>query len=185
MKKLITLAIALAMLATLILPVTALADENGNTTITANFQSMSITAPTGKTNMTLAATTADQSLVSSTGQVTSTVLYDVTAVDAVDTSKADGDNGYMTSWTGSAYNNGIHLTDRVKVGSTMTDYGQTAAYLNTGATPAAITIIDGGQIGSAVNANIVVTQETQSGDAPLTPPNTYRIVITFTIVAGS
>ncbi len=179
-KKILTvLGIILVMVAALAEPMSVMADS-GDTTVTANFESITITAPTGQTDLILNSTGTDQSLVSSTGLITSTVAYDVTAVDAMNDSKAAGDAGQLTEWSGSAWNSANKITSVVNVGSSMTTYGTSPAAIT--ATP--MTIISGAPLGTAVDTQITVTVTT-AGEAALDPPSLYKIVITFTATAAS
>ncbi len=180
MKKLITIAIALAMLATMILPVTALAIDSKDTTITANFESITLTAPTGKTSMVLAAT-GSQSLVSSTGSIVSNVNYNITAVDAMDHSKDTGDAGKMTKYdtVGNTYTNAACIANAVQVGSTMTGKGQTAGDLSATARDVVL-----GGTPTDTDTLITVTVTPQS-ETVLTGNYMYRIVITFVASAAS
>jgi hypothetical protein len=180
MKKLLIIGTMLALAAAMVVPVAAFG-ATGDTTVTANFESITITAPTGKTNMALAASTADQSLVSTAGVITSSLPYNVTAKDKMDVSKDAGDAGYLTSWDGDSWNNGVKIAAPVKVGSGMATYGQAAGNLS--ATDR--NVIVGAPAGNSVGAQITVTVTTAGGDTALTAPNVYRIVITFTVSSAT
>lgn len=179
-KKILTfLGIILVLVAALAEPMLVMADS-GDTTVTANFESITITAPTGQTDLILNSIGTDQSLVSSTGLVTSTVAYDVTAVDAMNDTKAAGDAGQMTEWTGSAWNSTNKISSAVQVGSSMTTYGVSPAAIS----DTSLTIVTGAPAGAAVDTQITVTVDT-AGEAALDPPSLYKIVITFTATAAS
>ena len=180
-KKILTvLGIILVMVAALAEPMSVMADS-GDTTVTANFESITITAPTGQTDLILNST-GTQSLVSSTGLVTSTVAYDVTAVDAMNDSKVAGDAGQLTEWNSStsSWNSANKITSVVNVGSSMTTYGASPTAISASPT----TIISGAPLGTAVDTQITVTVTTAS-EAALDPPSLYKIVITFTATAAS
>lgn len=140
-------------------------------------QAITITPPTGKTEFFLAPETEGQSLITTTGLVTSTAKpFDVTAVDKMDAGKLTGDAGKMVEWDGSAWGSG-KLTSVVKVGSTIPGYGQPPADLS----DSPITIIANHPKGKNLDAEITVTITTVAGDVGLTEAgHWYRIVITFT-----
>jgi hypothetical protein len=180
MKKLITLAIALAMLATMIVPVTAMAAESGETTITANMSTINITPPTGKTNAVLNPT-GEQSLVIDTGSITSNGNYNVVAVDAMDHSKDPSDAGKMTEYDTSenTYTNSTCIANAVQVGSGMATKGQLAGPLS--ATPRNVILA-----GTPSDTDLAITVKvTPQNETALTSGFVYRIVITFTASAAN
>ncbi len=178
-KTILILGVVLTLVTALVVPIAVAADA-GDTTVTANFEAITITAPTGKTALVLDATGADQSLVDDTGSIVANVNYNVTAVDAMDNSKDSGDAGKMTKFDGtSAYTNASVIANAVKVGSAMSGKGQTAAAIS--ASP--LNVILAGTP-SDTNLEITVTVTPQS-EAALTGSDVYQIVITFTASAAS
>jgi hypothetical protein len=179
-KRILALAIVLALAAVLAVPMAVFADS-GDTTVTANTenQAITITAPTGKTNATLLLNTADQTLLdTNTGSVTSNVYYDVTAVDKMETSKAIGDAGKMVQWTGAAWGSG-KIAAAVKVGSTHAQGAVPAAISNS-----PITIINNAPSGTADPSLISVTVTTAE-EPVLSGADRYKITITFTASANT
>jgi len=176
-KYLLSLIIAILLAAVMVVPALA---QTGDTTITANLEeSITIYAPTGKTEATLSASTADQTLIAATGNVTSNVNYDVTAVDKMEVSKSTDYAGRMLEWDGAAWGTGV-LNEVVKVWSNHAQ-GVVATALDSTAPIDPITIISNATAGADVDSQEIVTIETVGGDTALAEANHwYKITITFT-----
>lgn len=177
-KYLLSLATAMLLLAVMAVPVSA--DAGDTTTVTANLaESITINAPTGKTEVILAPETTND-LKAASGNVTANVDYDVTAVDAMEEDKDAGDAGKMVDWEDTAkWTTANQLTNAVEVGSSMGTYGAGAAAIS--ATP--ITIISNAPAnpGTAVDSEEIIQITTVSGDKALaTSGHWYQITITFT-----
>jgi hypothetical protein len=180
-KKIIALGIVLALLLTVTVPMAVMAGS-GDTTVTGNFESITITAPTGQSNLVLTTSTADISLVTDTGNVTSTVAYDVTVKDKMEDSKASGDAGQMVSWASSSYDDGVKIADVVRVNTT---HGSAVvAGLPHDVTASDFTIIDAASAATSDDLLITVLVDTASESA-LNPPSVYKITLTFTASADS
>jgi hypothetical protein len=180
LKKLLAIGAVMALVGVMAAPMAALAETSGDTTVTANTESatLSITAPNGKAGVTLLLNKVDQSLLDSTGSVTSNVPYTVTAADKMD-SKI-GDAGKMVEWTASAWGMG-KILDPVKVGSTMPTVGQAPSAI--GAT--AITIISNAPP-ALTPTDCLISATVSVGSEPVLPPGSvYKVVITFTVSQGT
>ncbi len=196
-RRILALAAALALVAALVMPMAALADTAGDTTVTGDLAAgaLSITAPTPATDLSLTYVETAQTLISATpadqGKVTSTTPFIVTVTDKMDTfgavAKTSGSDGKMVEATGSAYvNGGLILKNPVTVGSTYAEGGVAAgADLVSGGT-VILTSTKASVGGGEVNMLATVTQAldlTFAGgyDVPAPDTNVYRIVLTFTI----
>lgn len=145
--------------------------------VTYTLVSITITAPTGETDLVLTPATNDQSLITSTGSVTSNVNFDVTARDNMADSKDAGDAGYLTEWTGAAWVNGSKLTNAVTVWSTHANAVGSEITL----TDSDQDVILNGTSGTDVDLLLITQQDTAAGDECLTESgHYYKIVITFT-----
>ena len=152
-------------------------EDSFNVTQAAITPSITITPPTGGTDLVLTPATADQSLITSTGNVTSGVNFDVTARDNMADSKDAGDAGYLTEWTGAAWVNGSKLTNAVTVWSSHTNKVASEITL----TDSDQSVILNATLGTDVDLLLIVTQDTAAGDESLTESgHYYKIVITFT-----
>jgi hypothetical protein len=180
-KKIIALGIILALVLAAAVPMAVFADT-GDTTITANFESITIAAPTGESNLVLTTSTSGISLVTDTGSVTSTVAYDVTVKDKMEDSKAAGDAGQMVSWASSTYDDGVKIADVVTVNTTHAS--KVMSGLPHDVTASEFTIIDGAPAATDDNLLITVLVDTATESA-LTHPSVYKITLTFTATADT
>lgn len=173
-KRILTIVGIVVLLATLVAPMAVWAAE-GDTVITANFESISITAPTGETDLVLTAT-GSNSLISTTGSVTSNVAYDVSVKDKMESSKDAGDAGQMVKWDGS-WENGTKIADVVTVGSTH------ASQVG----PIDVTASDQDIISNATAATnddlLLTVAVTTSSESALSGTARYKITLTFTAAA--
>lgn len=143
---------------------------------TVKAESITITPPSGKTNFILAVETAGQSLIDTTGLVTSDVNYDVLVKDKMD-GKPSGDAGQMVEWTGTAWGDS-KLASVVTVISNHTS----------GTGVKNVTASDQVIISNALPATdddlkINIMVNTVSGDTVLPADHWYKIILTFTASA--
>lgn len=144
---------------------------------------ITITVPQGETGFILSPETAGQSLITTTGLVTSDVLYDVTAIDAMEVSKNGTYAGQMLEWDGADWTT-TALTNAVVVNTTH-------ASRNSGVLPYTLdntgaTIISGALADTDDNLLITVTIDTVGGDVTLTEAgHWYKITISFTASEAS
>ena len=179
-KRILALGIVLALITALAVPMAVLA-ATGDTTVTGNFSSITITAPTGETDLVLT-TTGANSLVTTTGSVTSTVAYDVTVKDAMEDTKAGTDAGQMVSWASSTYADGVKIADVVSVDSTHAN--EVGTGMPHDVTASEFTIIDAAS--AATNDDLLITVSvTTDNESALDPPSVYKITLTFTASAAS
>jgi PKD repeat protein len=104
---------------------------------------------------------------------TNTDKWHVTAKDALNDGKPAGTAGFMAEYTGSAYvTNGQKLANAIRVRSLSNTswypLSGTDKTLHTGSTP------------GTYQFDVGLRQQIVSGDSSLTPPNIYRVVITYT-----
>ena len=145
-------------------------------------QSITITPPSGKTGFILSPNTSGQSLITTTGLVTSDVTYDVAVRDKMEDSKAGTDAGQMVSWAAGSYDAGVKIADVVYVNTT---HGSAVvAGLPHDVTATDFTIIDAAT--AATNDDLLITVAVDTVTEPaLNPPSVYKITLTFTASADT
>jgi hypothetical protein len=179
--KVFTMATVLTLLVVMLTPTSVFAaTATGDTAITGNFAptpAISITVPTGNTNMILTPS-GSNTLTSTSGLVTSNVNYNVTVKDKMESTKAPGDAGKMVEWTGTAWGAG-KIASVVTVNTTHA--AKVAAGLPHGVTASDFTIISNAP-GPVTDDNLLITVSvTTAGEPALTGANRYyRITLTFT-----
>ena len=177
--KVFTIATVMTLLVMMITPTFVFAaTATGDTAITANFAltpEISITAPTGNTNMILTPS-GSNTLTSTNGLVTSNVPYNVSVKDKMENAKAGGDAGKMVEWTGTAWGTG-KIASAVTVNTTHT--AKVATGLPQSVTASDFVIISNAP--PATDDNLLITVNvTTAGEPALTGANRYKITLTFT-----
>jgi len=139
--------------------------------------SITITPPTGGTDLVLAPETSNQSLITSTGSVTSGVNFDVTAKDKMADDKS-GNAGKLIEYdAGGIVAGGKVLTNAVTVWSSHTNKVASEITL----TASDQSVIVNAALATDVDLLLIVEQDTAAGDESLTESgHYYKIVITFT-----
>ena len=152
-------------------------------------QSITITVPQGKTGFILLPNTASQSLITTTGSVTSDVPYDVTVKDKMEVddgsnAKDAGDAGQMVEYTNAnLWVDASKIADVVSVDTTHAS--KVVSGLPHDVTASDFTIITGATAATNDNLFIAVTIDTVGGDVALTEAgHWYKVTITFTASAN-
>jgi hypothetical protein len=179
--KVFTISTVLTLLIVMITPTFVFAaTATGDTAITANFAPdpvISITAPTGNTNMILTPS-GSNTLTSTGGSVTSNRNYNVTVKDKMEISKAPGDAGKMVEWTGAAWGTG-KIASVVTVNTTHA--AKVAAGLPHSVTASDFTIISNAPAVETGDNLLITVSVTTAGEPALTGTNRYyKITLTFT-----